>query len=104
MGRSFTLAFKDIKLLLRDKSAMFWVLVFPLMIAVLFGSIFGGSNGSSKIKVALVDRDGSKESTALMGRLHASKALDVEKSGAGVAPQDEVRKGDLTAFILIPKG
>ena len=104
MGRSFTLAFKDIKLLLRDKSAMFWVLVFPLMIAILFGSIFGGSNGSAKIKVALVDQDGSKESTALMGRLLKSTALDVEKPAAGVAPQDAVRKGDLTAYVLIPKG
>lgn len=104
MGRSLTLALKDIKLLLRDKSAMFWVLVFPLMIAVLFGSIFGGSNTSSKIKVALVDRDGSKESRALIGRLQGSKALDVEKPEAGIAPEDQVRKGNLTAFILIPKG
>lgn len=104
MGRSFTLAIKDIKLLLRDKSAMFWVLVFPLMIAVLFGSIFGGSNGGSKIKVALMDQDGSKESSALMGRLLKSSALEVAKPDAGVTPQDAVRKGDLSAYVLIPKG
>ena len=104
MGKSLTIALKDLKLLIRDKSAMFWVLIFPLMIAILFGSIFGGSNNTSKIKVALLDQDKTKESAALMARLQASHALSVQAPKPGEDPIDQVRKGNLTAYILVPKG
>lgn len=101
MGRSFSLAKKDIRLLLRDKSAMFWVLIFPLMIAVLFGQIFGGSNSSSAIKIALIDQDGSKQSKDLANKIGHSKAVKVQ---AVADPANAVRKGDLSAYVLIPKG
>lgn len=103
MNSAFTLAKKDIKLLLRDKSAMFWVLVFPLLIAILFGSIFGGSGDSNAIKVAVIDQDGSKESKGFVDRLRSSTAVSI-KDPAGKDPVDEVRRGNLSAYILIPKG
>lgn len=103
MNRSITLALKDVKLLLRDKAALFWVLVFPLMIAILFGSIFGGSNGSSPIKIALVDQDQSKESSALVARIRKSEAINAKGSDLGSAVE-AVRKSDLAAYVLIPKG
>jgi ABC-2 type transport system permease protein len=104
MKQSFTVAIKDIKLLIRDKASLFWVLIFPLMIAVLFGSIFGGSNGSSAIKTAIIDQDGSPQSKALVKRISASSAVSVQPPKAGVDPVDQVRKGDLAAYIVIPKG
>lgn len=103
MNAVFTLANKDVKLLLRDKGALFWVLVFPLLIAILFGSIFGGSNGSNAIKVAVIDQDGTKESKGFVDRLRSSTALKIQDSGAK-DPIDEVRRGNLSAYILIPKG
>ena len=110
MNRSFTLAMKDLRLLVRDKSALFWVLVFPLMIAVLFGYVFGGSNGISKIDLAIVDQDHSKVSASYLQKLKASPALNV--NGLDGAPgadslaeaKDEVRKGKLAAYLLVPKG
>jgi len=104
MGRSFILASKDIKLLLRDKTALFWALVFPLMIAILFGSIFGGSNGTSAIKIALDDQDQSKQSMALAKRLASSDAVKITAPDKGVAAADAVRKGDIAAYVVIPKG
>ncbi|HEY3782430.1 MAG TPA: ABC transporter permease [Fimbriimonadaceae bacterium] len=105
--KSLTLALKDVKLLVRDKSALFWVLVFPLMIAILFGSIFGGSNGASKIDVVLIDQDNSKQSQELVKGLKDSTALNVlapAQSDALSAAKESVRKGNLSAYILIPKG
>src|SRR4051812_32009189 len=104
MKHSFVLAAKDIKLLLRDKAALFWVLIFPLMIAILFGSVFGGSNGSSAIKIALIDQDGSKQSQGLVKRIAGSSAVSIQAPARGVDQIDQVRKGDLTAYIVIPKG
>src|SRR4051812_42392510 len=77
MNRRYTLARKDLKLLIRDKSAMFWVLIFPLLIAILFGSIFGGSSGVSKINVTLVDEDHSAASSALVAKLRSSSAISL---------------------------
>ena len=104
MGRSFILASKDIKLLLRDKTALFWALVFPLMIAILFGSIFGGSNGTSAIKIALDDQDQSKQSMELAKRLASSDAVKITAPDKGVAAANAVRKADLAAYVVIPKG
>ena len=62
MGPMWTIAAKDLKVLIRDKMAVFWVLGFPLMIAILFGSIFGGSGAASKMKIAIADQDRSADS------------------------------------------
>lgn len=104
MSRSFTLALKDVKLLIRDKSAMFWVIVFPLLIAILFGSIFGGSNTASAIGVAVIDSDHTPDSAALAKKLSESKALKIEPDTDLGSAKEAVRKGNLAAYILIPKG
>lgn len=54
-----TLALKDIKLILRDKAGLFWIIGFPLLMALFFGAIFGGSGGSSvsSVEIAIVDED-----------------------------------------------
>lgn len=103
MNRILALAGKDLTLLWRDKSAMFWVLVFPLLIAVLFGSIFGGSGGSSKLHLGIADNDNSEISRKLVSQLQHSPAVIVQTVKADEASAS-VRKGALTAYLEIPKG
>ena len=59
MKSVIVLALKDLKLLSRDKFGLFWLLVFPLLMALFFGSIFssGGGGGGAAMKVAVVDED-----------------------------------------------
>jgi len=40
MKAVIALAVKDIKLLLRDPFGLFWLLAFPLLMALFFGAIF----------------------------------------------------------------
>ena len=40
MGAVINLALKDLRLLLRDRFGLFWVLAFPLLMALFFGAIF----------------------------------------------------------------
>ena len=103
MGRILALAAKDLRLLCRDKAALFWVLAFPLLIGILFGSIFGGEGQASASKIAIVDEDGTAESRALAARLKKSPAVRVSELGLGPA-KDRVRRGDLTAYVRIPQG
>ena len=46
MSAVVTLALKDLKLLIRNRASLFWILGFPLLLALFFGLVFGGGGGS----------------------------------------------------------
>lgn len=100
-----TLALKDLKLLWRDKFGLFWVLLFPLIYALFFGSIFSGRGDSSAsaMKIAVADEDNSDSSRKYAERLEKSSALKVTRATRDDA-REQVRKGDLVAYVLLKKG
>jgi ABC-2 type transport system permease protein len=99
-----TLAVKDLRLLVRNRAGLFFTFVWPLLIAVGLGAMLGGSmGGGSKIRVALVDEDGSPRSTAFLGRLEAARELETQRTSRADG-EDAVRKGRRTAFVIVPKG
>ncbi|MEZ0325470.1 MAG: ABC transporter permease [Fimbriimonas sp.] len=103
MNALWTIAGKDLKILFRDKAGLFWVFGFPLMIAVLFGTIFaGGEDGASKMKVSVQDLDNTDASRAFLKKLSESTAVEIKPKV--VDAQGAVRKGDLVAAVTIPKG
>jgi ABC-2 type transport system permease protein len=65
MRTALTIAAKDLRLLLRDRGALFWACVFPLAFALLFGAIYPHGS-STKITVA-VDRESAALATSLVG-------------------------------------
>ena len=73
-----TIALKDLHLLWRDRIGFFWWIVgFPLMIAIFMGSIFGGVVGGRPrpIEIAVVDelfRRIGKDLTAVQSRIEES--------------------------------
>jgi ABC-2 type transport system permease protein len=97
-----TIALKDLKLLSRDRAGFFWVLGFPFLMAIFFGSIFGGGGGGP-LDIAVVDQDRSAYSAALVRALRSSEALRVVE-----APLDSaralVRRGRLAAYVALPRG
>lgn len=103
MGPTWTIAGKDLKILWRDKMAIFWVLGFPLVIAIMFGSIFGGGGAASKMKIAVDDQDHTSVSKQFVDKLKSSDSLEVSSETFDAA-KDEVRKGDKVAVIVVPKG
>jgi ABC-2 type transport system permease protein len=103
MGSIVTLAAKDLRLVCRDYFGLFWMLVFPLLFALFFGAIMGGSSRSSALPVAVVDEDRSDVSRAMVERLEKSEALQVAKLPRAEA-REAVLKGRLTAYVVIPKG
>lgn len=105
MSIILALAFKDLKLLLRDKVGFFFSFFFPLLVAVFFGAIFSGSGGStSALNVAIVDEDATEESRAFLRELDESPEFGV----TSVATRDEarnlVRRGQRVGYLVLPKG
>src|SRR5262245_22692410 len=104
MDAVLTLALKDLKLLFRHRISLFWIFVFPLLLALFFGFAFGGSGERARaLPVAVVDDDDSPASRKLIERMKETNALAIEPHSRDEA-EDAVRRGNLVAFVVIPKG
>ncbi len=104
MGILLTLAIKDLRVLFRDKSSIFWVLGFPLMIALFFGTIFSGGGGEvGGMKIAVIDEDQSDYSKAYIEEISSLSSLRVSKMSRDSA-ETRVRQGKLSAMVTFREG
>jgi ABC-2 type transport system permease protein len=104
MRAILVLALKDLRLRVREPIGLFWTFVFPLIFALFFGAMFGGdTNRTRPLDVAVIDEDHSALSQALADRLGRSEALNVQALDPAAA-RDAVRRGRLSAVILIKPG
>ncbi|HKA24634.1 MAG TPA: ABC transporter permease [Candidatus Eisenbacteria bacterium] len=106
MSRVLTLAFKDLKLLTRDRASLFWVFFWPLGFGIFFGSLMGGmgEHGPRGMSVAVIDEDHSDASRALIDKLKHSEALSVRDTIPLLAAEDRVRRGSLVAYVRVLPG
>ncbi|MEW5796032.1 MAG: ABC transporter permease [Candidatus Zixiibacteriota bacterium] len=93
------IALKDLRQLWRDRFGMFWVIAFPLLMALFFGSIFsGGEGGARSLKIAWVSESASPSAKALREVLGKSSALAIQD-----LPLDSARhlvaSGKLVAYV-----
>ena len=51
MNQILTVALKDLALLRRDKMGLFWIFIFPLIYAVFFGALTGGSECRLRVEM-----------------------------------------------------
>jgi linearmycin/streptolysin S transport system permease protein len=98
-----TIARKDLKLLTRNKAAAFWVLGFPIFIAMFFGTIWSGGGGQPSLSIAVVDQDQTEYSRRLVKRLASTEALKVRATSLDSAVA-AVRHGDLSAYVALRPG
>lgn len=99
------LAVKDLKLLLRDKLAAFFIVGFPILMGLFFGMVMGGPRSSDpgKMRVAYVDLDQSPISTKFIDALKQNSNLELTADAVEPA-LDSVRLGKRTAVIILPHG
>ncbi len=99
------LAWKDLKLLVRDRLAFFFTLVWPLGLAVLFGTMYGGNRGESprSIPIVIVDEDGTPASQSFVDSLRSTHELSVMLASRDEAIE-RVRRAKAVAFVVLKKG
>lgn len=100
MRMIMAMAQKDLLILMRDKAGLFWVTVFPLIMALFFGSIFssGGDGGARSLKVAFVGVGDSVGVEAFATALAKSDAITLRRMALDSA-RDLVGRGKLVAYI-----
>jgi ABC-2 type transport system permease protein len=87
----------------RDRLAIFFTILFPLIFLFVFGGIFGKSGASVSFNVAIVDNAHTSYSKQYIHILEASKTFKVDKSVTTVdAAQSKMTKSQLDATIVLP--
>ena len=67
MRTILAMAVKDLRLMTRDWLGLFFIVGFPILMGIFFGSMYGGvgGSGSASLRVAVVDEDESQTSQAV---------------------------------------
>jgi len=103
---ALTLARKDLRLFLRDRTAVLLTFLLPIVLGSVFGAALrgmsGGNSGAApRVALAVEDRDDSAESRALVGALQRAAGLAVDLVDDARGP---VANGRRAVGLSIPSG
>ena len=87
----------------RSRTAMFFSVLFPLILLVIFGGIFGSSSGGS-FNVAVVDQAQTTFSKQFNDRLRKSSILKVKDVGDLAAAKTKLGRSEIDSIIVLPSG
>lgn len=101
IGSIVALAIKDLRLLVRDPLALFWVLGFPLLFATLFGSIELVDLNAATVRLVIVDEAGA---SPIAARLRAHEGLIVTAAPSVEEAKRRVLAREASGYLRIPAG
>lgn len=93
----------NLMMTLRDRIAVFWMILFPILLMLVLGAIFGRS-GEANLTVGVVDLDRSPVSAAMLSGMEQVKALTIEKEGSEKEQLEKLEDAKLNAVLVLPKG
>ncbi|MEE3372438.1 MAG: ABC transporter permease [Planctomycetota bacterium] len=110
MVRILVIARKDLQLLLRDPLGLFFILAFPAIMGIIFGAITGSfQTDQAVLEIAVIDEDQSRLSSRFTSALVETGSIRIWNRDAVLenerqASLDRVRRGRLTAVVILPTG
>jgi len=87
----------------RSRGILFWSLLFPIMLILIFGAIFSGV-GDTKYTLPVQDLDDSTWSHTFVGTLSNISVFNIEKLSVDENVSAYVRDKSLAGALVIPKG
>ena len=86
----------------RDRTALFFTFIFPLIFLFIFGGLFGGS-GDVSFRVALIDQSNAPFARQFDQQIRDSKIFKVSDSAPNLdAAKEKMKRGELDATIVLP--
>lgn len=93
----------DVKRLFRDKVAIFFVFIFPMIFLFVFGGLFGGDNEVS-FKVALINNSNSQIAAEFEQLAKDSDVLQVDEKITTVEQaREKMNRSEVSALITLPE-
>ncbi len=87
----------------RDKTAIFFVFMFPLIFLFIFGGIFGGNNDLS-FKIGFVNESQSTIAKQLTEQASKGKIFEIDQKITSLDNgREKMRRGQLDAIVVLPK-
>ncbi len=102
LNPALEVARKDLLSFFRSKSTLFWTLAFPILMMLLFSSMFGGRG--AMFTVAVVDRDGGTISRAFLDGLNSTNVTRLISSESVDEARSLVKDGKADALLIVPRG
>ena len=95
------IALVNLKRMLRERSNIFFVFIFPIAIVLLVGLQFGGG---VKPAIGVTMGDDRDLATAIVTALEDERTLDVRRMESETVVQSDVEHGSLQAGLFLPAG
>ncbi len=87
----------------RDRLAIFFGILFPLIFLFVFGSLNSGS-GNVSFSVALIDESNTRFATNFAHEIRTSKIFKVDKTSTSLtAAEDKMSKSQIDGIIILPQ-
>lgn len=99
--KALSIAFTAIRRLLRDRSSIFFVFIFPMLLIVVIGASFGGE---FKPRLGVYQESTGSYSNALVARLEGEPTIVVETVRTVSALESEVERGRFEGGLVVPAG
>lgn len=108
MRRAFTIARKDLRQRIRDRSAIVLSIVAPLGLAALLGAVLPSDEDAESHRYAVVDEDGGPAARAFvqdaLGGFDQAPGTTIATAGSPAEAERMAEEGDVAAAWIVPKG
>jgi ABC-2 type transport system permease protein len=91
----------NLKMALRNRTGLFWLLLFPAAFIIIFGSLVGGGN-NLHASVGVVNGEDTPVAKQMTFAMEHSKFFEVQ-SGAESAELAKLREGKVDAVVVFPE-
>ncbi|HSR23615.1 MAG TPA: ABC transporter permease [Candidatus Eisenbacteria bacterium] len=96
---ALTVASASLRRLVRDRTAMFFVVLLPIVVIVIIGATVGRSD---RFRIGVVSHDHRPLATDLVTALRDSPATDAKTYEDEDSARTAVRRGELDAVVVVP--
>ncbi|HEX6655012.1 MAG TPA: ABC transporter permease [Candidatus Limnocylindria bacterium] len=100
-GVYWALFIASVKMFIRNRAALFFSLVVPLLIMLIFGVLNFG--GTTQVSLGLVDQANNQASATLRSALNRTDAFEIQ-TGEQPGELDELKEGHRDLVLVIPAG
>lgn len=97
--KSFTIAAVNLKRFVRDRSNVFFVFIFPMLLILVFGSAFGGD---FQARLGVVAESTGPLADDLVARIDAIETVNVVSADSAAGALRSVERGELEAAVVLP--